>query len=116
MSNSYWNSSGKYQVAADQLHNLIPGEGAVPNPRKNAALERFRNAVNCYYDLYNNGLCNRRTQFTRVFGINTSRYKIGFGSHRLEMYNRVEEAMDAIVLAAANEQNVCFEQQLELEF
>ena len=51
LTNTYWNSNGKYNALAEQLQALIPAEGAVAQPRKNKKLEKFRKAVNCYYDL-----------------------------------------------------------------
>lgn len=106
---TYWNSNGKYQAAVTELHKLIPDEGAVVNARKNPALEKFRNAVNCYYDLNNNGLCNRAAQFARVFGLNSRCYKEPRGRGRQfsgVLYERVETRMDEIVIAAASEQGL----------
>ncbi len=105
----YWNNSGRYQEVANKLNELIPVEGSVENPRKNKALEKYRNASNCYYDLYNNGLCNRVSEFRKVFDIASSMYKQpwrGFGCYEPAMYIKVERAMDEIILAAAKEQNI----------
>ena len=55
---SYWNNKGKYQTLSDKLSGLIPDSGSVKNTSKNRKLEKYRKACNCYYDLYNNGLCN----------------------------------------------------------
>jgi hypothetical protein len=106
MSTSYWNGTGLYNATSDQLHKLIPTEGSVANPRKNAALERFRKASNCYYDLYNNGLCNRAAEFRKVFGIQPSRYKIGYGDYSDHLYLQVEMCMNEIIMAAAREQGI----------
>ena len=65
---TYWCSKGKYPELNEALQKLIPAEGPVANAKKNRALEKFRKASNCYYDLYNNGLCNRATEFRGVFG------------------------------------------------
>ena len=113
---TYWNSKGKYQAAADALQHLVPDEGSVPNPRQNKALEKFRCATNCYYDLYNNGLCNRASQFARVFGFGASRYKEtwrGYGKFSDRLYVKTEEQMDAIIVAAASEQGL--DQHLMIE-
>ncbi len=64
----YWEGTGKYQKEYDRLQKLIPVEGEVPNHEQNRALETLRKAANCYYDLFNNGLCNRATEFRSVFG------------------------------------------------
>ena len=115
MTNSYWNHSGKYQVVADLLEQCIPVEGPVENLKQNKMLEKFRKASNCYYDLYNNGLCNRASEFNGVFKIASSRFKC-FGYYRQEfrpsLYERTEVAMDEIVCAAAVEQGLA----LHLEY
>ena len=106
MENTYWNRNGKYNDLAEKLQALIPIEGAVENPRKNKKLEKFRKAVNCYYDLYNNGLCNRASSFAKVFGIPTREYKL-FGRYTRydqSLYIETEEVMDKIVYEAALEQ------------
>lgn len=101
--NTYWNGEGKHQVIADTLRSLIPTEGSVPHPRKNKALEKFRKASNCYYDLHNNGLMNRADEFRRVFGIQSSRFRCHRGFDD-DLYQKVEEKMDEIIEAAYEEQ------------
>ena len=106
LKNSYWSNTGKYQAAIEQLHALIPVEGSVPAARgKNAKLEQFRKAMNCYYDLYNNGLGNRVREFSFVF-FPSSKHKLRAGGYTDYLYTRVEEMMDKIVLAAAKEQGI----------
>jgi len=104
--NTYWNHNGKYNTLAAQLQELIPAEGAVVNPRKNKKLEKFRKAVNCYYDLYNNGLINRASSFAKVFGIPARDYKYGLGRRGFMacLYIETEQVMDKIVYEAAVEQ------------
>ena len=66
----YWNEQGTYQTIAEALQKLIPAIGDVPDGKTtNKCLERFRKAQNCYYDLYNNGLCNRAREFSTLFKI-----------------------------------------------
>ena len=103
---TYWNDSGKYQEFVKGLQDLVPLEGKVENPRKNPKLERFRRASNCYYDLYNNGLCNRASEFYRVFGIPSSNFKVGFGEYVRSFYDVTEMAMNDIILEAATEQGL----------
>jgi hypothetical protein len=104
--NRYWDQSGKYQAAVDLLRARIPLMGSVESPKKNPKLERFRKAVNCYYDLYNNGLGNRAREFAKVF-FASSRYKTyEHGRYLDSMYTRVELCMDQIVEAAAHEQGI----------
>jgi hypothetical protein len=106
MNNRYWDHKGKYQAAADLLQARVPLMGGVEEPRKNPKLERFRKAANCYYDLYNNGLCNRAQEFARVF-FASSRYKTYQPGRYLDsMYTRVEQCMDQIIEAAAREQGI----------
>ena len=105
--NTYWNHNGKYQAAVAALQALVPDEGAVKNPAKNKALEKFRKASNCYYDLYNNGLCNRAQSFAKVFGIAAGQYR-GYATYRFAetLYIQTEAQMDEIVKAAALEQGI----------
>lgn len=115
--NTYWNSTGKYQEFVDGLNHLVPAEGVVKNSRKNRALEKFRKASNCYYDLYNNGLDNRLGEVNRVMGIAPTKYrysvdkfaKNGRYLHQQhyfteEFYDIIESKMDEIIIAAAIEQ------------
>lgn len=109
MQNTYWNNNGTHADLVEKLEKLIPYEGSIPNPRKNRNLELFRKAVNVYYDLYNNGLYNRKSEFRSVFDLNSSYYKVGprVGfSYAPSMYTLVEQKMDAIILAAAKEQKL----------
>lgn len=106
--NTYWNNKGKFQAIADALQKMIPISGEVADAKNNPALEKFRRAMNCYYDLYNNGLCNRGREFPKVFGFAASQYKFRDGRYGYDytqrMYDLTEEAFDQIVLAAAAEQ------------
>lgn len=85
---------------------MIPHSGSVDNPKNNKHLEKFRKATNCYYDLYNNGLCNRANEFRRIFGIASSRY----GSYRygfnVTLKEHVELNMDQFIENAAKEQGI----------
>ena len=53
--NNYFDSTGKYEVLANKLAELIPPEGSIKNPKQNPKLEKYRRMTNAYYDLYNNG-------------------------------------------------------------
>lgn len=96
---TYWNNAGKYQQLADELQAMIPHEGECPSDKP--LLEKFRRAVNCYYDLYNNGLCNRAGEFRGVFGF-IAGHRYG-GRVTAELAPRTESAMNRIVLQAASE-------------
>ena len=115
--NTYWAHNGRYQKFVPQLEALVPYEGSVEKPHKNKMLEKFRKASNCYYDLYNNGLCNRAREFARIFGIRSSDYKYQkrtwngriWVKHSVfsdTIYRDLEPRMDQIVLAAAEEQKI----------
>ncbi len=67
LSQTYWNSNGKHQDLADALRTRIPDSGEVRDVEYNPKLEKYRLMMNCYHDLYNNGLCNRRAEFTKHF-------------------------------------------------
>lgn len=110
--NTYWNHSGKHQDKVDALQALVPAEGPVKGS-KNKALERFRKAVNCYYDLYNNGLCNRAASFAKIFKVAPSDYGVGYTARCLRvarfgptLYEIVEKRMDEIIEAAVAEQGL----------
>lgn len=100
---SYWDYNGRYQAIYDKLKVMIPDEGACPDAKgKNRKLEKLRVAANCYYDLFNNGLCNRAAEFRRVFGFGGS----VIVKSRYQDTSALEEMMDDIVLAAALEQGL----------
>jgi hypothetical protein len=91
---TYWNGTGRYQEQADLLETLIPASGPVYDAEgANKHLDAFRRAVNCYYDLYNNGLFNRAREFKALFKMS--------GSADPE---RVEDKMTQFILAAMQEQ------------
>lgn len=102
----FWNSNSPLQPLADELRALIPAEGEVPNKKQNPALERFRKASNCYYDLFNNGLCNRAREFYHVFKITSSHYRQGEWGYNNRLYEVVEPVMEQIVMDAMAEQAV----------
>ena len=109
LTNTYWSHTGKHEELATELGKLIPNTGSVSSPRStNQALERFRKARNCYYDLYNNGLGNRAAEFKSVFDINSKWHKVvgQYGRYFDHLYKETEAAMDEIVLAAAIEQGL----------
>jgi hypothetical protein len=67
---TYWNDQGRLQDNIKELQELIPVAGKCEKPMSvNKHLDRLRRAVNHYYDLYNNGLWNRRNTFQTLFGI-----------------------------------------------
>lgn len=101
---TYWEGHGTLQKLYTKLQKLMPLENSVKHPRKNKALEKLRKASNCYYDLFNNGLCNRATQFRQVFGFSGREIE---KSLQYNLYcEPLENTMDDIILAAAKEQGI----------
>ena len=102
-----WGMNPGFKRLADELNGLIPLQGKVSNPRsKNKNLETFRKAQNVIYDLFNNGLINRRSEFVRLFGFSpiASRYWNEMTLDNIE--NRIEEIFTPIIIAAAKEQEI----------
>ena len=112
MDKTYWNSTGRYQAQADALEKLLPPIGEVEGGQgANKHLEAFRRAVNCYYDLYNNGLCNKAREFSTVFKITgvakeikARRWMDGMLSG--DTQEQIEDKMGLFILAAFQEQFV----------
>ena len=100
--NTQWNNNGKYQKLADKLQKLIPLSGEVKNSEVNYKLERFRELVNAYYDLYNNGGANNdRTRVSDYFP-----RAISFANNDdfNSCYDITEPIMDEAILDAGVEQ------------
>jgi len=107
---TYWNNEGAYQAIAGELQALLPSSGEVLEGKTtNKALERFRRAQNCYYDLYNNGLCNRAREFSTLFRIAgvPREIKRNYGSNFLVSSlteGAIENKMSGFILDAYREQ------------
>lgn len=109
LTHSYWSSTGRYQSAYDRLVEMIPGAGSASHLGK--ALERLRVAANCYYDLFNNGLCNSASEFRGVFGFSPKKMYLndngrGIDFNNKEMNERLNSKLDGLILDACREQNV----------
>ena len=106
---TYWNNKGLYQAKSDKLERLVPAHGACDDAKgSNKHLDRFRRAMNCYYDLYNNGLCNRAREFSILFRIPGVPREIrqNYGRNFLvssATEDAIDAKMDAFVLAAYEE-------------
>lgn len=111
MEKTYWNNNGTYNDLSAKLQQLIPVSGSVEKPWKNKALERFRKASNAYYDIFNNGGCNRGRSIGKffegtMFYINHYQ-RYNFGRINWERIHAITEPkMDAIILEAAKEQGL----------
>lgn len=100
---TYWNNQGKYQYIYQELRHLIPDKGKVESPRKNKALEKLRVAMNCYYDLNNNGLDNLASQFRVTFGFGGRAYaRADFRDEKIT--EAIELKLDEIIINAFLEQ------------
>lgn len=97
--NTYWNHKGKHERIKSAIEKLIPDCGEITSDG-NGCLEGFRQAANCYYDLYNNGLCNRAGEFLNVFGFSAH------GELTKEVVRATERGINRILLAAAKEQGI----------
>lgn len=111
MNKTYWTGQGRYQLKADALEKLLPIFGEVEDGKgANKHLETFRRAVNCYYDVYNNGLCNRAREFSTLFKIAGVAKEINSrranGMLSLDTQERIEDKMGLFILAAFQEQFV----------
>ena len=96
---TYWENTGKNDFHLKELQQLIPYRGSVEGKH----LEIFRQAQNCYRDLYNNNLCNREEEFKLVYEFSPKRYKEGHGFNAA-LYKRVEKLMDKFIMNAYKEQ------------
>ena len=109
MDKTYWTGQGRYQAQADALEKLLPIFGEVEDGKgANKHLDTFRRAVNCYYDVYNNGLCNRAREFSTLFKIAGVAKEINSrranGMLSMDTQERIEDKMSLFILAAFHEQ------------
>ena len=106
---TYWTGQGRYQLKADALEKLLPMSGEVEDAQgRNKHLDTFRRAVNCYYDLYNNGLCNRAREFSTLFKIagvpKEIKARRWISMLSMDTQERIEDRMSQFILAAFQEQ------------
>ena len=113
MENTYWNRKGAHENLVAALNMRIPVMGEIAGS-KNRKLEKFRKASNAYYDIFNNGGCNRGAQIRGIFGFGmTTMSEVvrgKYGKYRTYHWDAihaiVEPIMDQIILAAAKEQDI----------
>ena len=107
---SSWAVNQGFEALREQLNELIPLSGKCDKSRStNKKLEHFRVAQNLIYDLFNNGLMNRRNHFRHFFG-----WAPAPESHRYQYsrydWERFEETLEPvftrIMQEAATEQGV----------
>ena len=107
-SNSWGVNSGFTHIV-DQLNELLPMEGMCANPRStNKHLDKFRRAQNAAYDLFNNGLCNKRGLFKNIYGWSVGMRDTNYATKMTWSHweDRVEEVLTPIIIAAAKEQGI----------
>ena len=104
-----WGVNSGFETIREQLNELIPLEGACENPRStNKHLDKFRRAQNAAYDLFNNGLCNKRGLFKQLFGFAPTQRDANYATRMQWSHweDRVEEILTPIIRAAALEQGI----------
>jgi hypothetical protein len=105
----YWTNEGKFQKLSEKLQERVPAIGKVEG-KGNRRLEKFRRAANVYYDVFNNGLCNRGSEFKPIFGFsardNWGRMGGYYDFDWDEAARLMAPVMDKIILEAAVEQNL----------
>ncbi len=103
---SSWATNIGFEKLRDELNDLLPAQGRCEGARSHSkALEKFRVAQNLIYDLFNNGLMNRKNHFRQFFGWAPMGYDIS--SDQFKRYERMlEPVMTQIMQEAAIEQGV----------
>ncbi len=85
----YWNSDGKYQKFVDENLKMIPDMYFTDNEYMNLFIE----INNLYYDIYNNGGCNFKSDKVGRIKSVVKNFKI---SKAISDYNYLEEITDKI--------------------
>jgi len=102
--NTYWDHEGKHQDKAEKLDNLIPAAGKVSG-KENKALEKYRQAANLYYEIFNNGGTNSMNGIKSIFGMSKDEVRTNVRLNDWdEIHSIVEPMLDKIILAAYKEQ------------
>jgi len=104
---SSWAVNEGFSCLYDKLSALVPFEGKIPHGRsKNKCLERFRVASNLLYDLFNNGLMNRRSHFHQFFKVSVY-CRGGIGQTQFQRLDEeLEPVLTKIMQDAAREQGI----------
>ena len=101
---SSWATNEGFEALRNQLTELIPLNGRCDKSRSlNKKLEKFRVAQNLIYDLFNNGLCNRKAHFRQFFGL--APYGFNFYGYQWKMFEEdLEPTFTQLMHEAATEQ------------
>ena len=108
-----WGVNQGFSHLNNNLNDLLPLEGRCEFPNsKNKALDKFRRAQNAAYDLFNNGLGNKRSLFQNIYGWSVGVRDTSYATKmQWSMWeDRVEEVLTPIMLEAAKEQGVTNDQ------
>jgi len=108
-----WGVNQGFSHLNNNLNDLLPFEGRCEFPNsKNKALDKFRRAQNAAYDLFNNGLGNKRSLFQNIYGWSVGVRDTSYATKmQWSMWeDRVEEVLTPIMLEAAKEQGVTNDQ------
>ena len=99
-----WATNEGFEALREQLDELIPLSGRCEKSRSiNKKLDKFRTAQNLIYDLFNNGLCNRKAHFRQFFG--WAPHGFSFHGYQWEDFeNELEPVFTQIMQEAAVEQ------------
>ena len=104
-----WGVNSGFKHLQEKLDELVPFQGMCENPRtKNKNLEKFRQASNAAYDLFNNGLGNKRSLFQNIYGWSVGPRDTSYAQKMTWSHweDRVEEVLTPIILEAAKEQGI----------
>ena len=104
-----WGVNVGFKDLCDKLSELLPFEGRCEFPNsKNKNLEKFRRAQNAAYDLFNNGLGNKRSLFQNIYGWSVGPRDTSYAQKMTWSHweDRVEEVLTPIILEAAKEQGI----------
>ena len=104
-----WGVNEGFKDLCDKLTELLPFEGRCESRMsKNKHLEKFRRAQNAAYDLFNNGLGNKRSLFKKIYGWSVGPRDTSYAQKMTWSHweDKVEEVMTPIIIAAAKEQGV----------
>ena len=105
---SNWAVNSGFEELREKLNDLVPLHGRCEfSQSKNKHLDRFRRAQNLLYDLFNNGLGNRRQEFRKFFGYAPVSSRGGTSRSRWEQIEiEFEPIFTNIMQEAAREQGI----------
>ena len=103
MKKTFWDREHPLSNIADWMsRELIPANGSVENADKNPNLEIFRIAANAYYDIFNNGGCNRQDDIIEIFGVKVTEELSNIdyahdNHHASELFKNIEDIIEPIM-------------------